>query len=885
MKQKKWYSIEIEEIFDILKTKKEGLTKKEAEKRLEKYGKNELPRKKSTNIFQILWEQITDPIVLLLIITVIFSFVIGEIIDACAIIFIILVDLILGTLQEWNAEKNAMALASLIEVHCNVIRDGQSEQINSSELVIGDIVELESGDKISADLRIIKCHNFQVDESVLTGESLGIQKKEMILEEETPLAERKNMVYAGTSVITGRALCIVVSTSLNTEIGSIAHHVATTKEEKSPLSIRMEKFSKQITILIVIIAIMIALILYQKGLSGSEIFLSVIALSVSAMPEGLPLALTMALTIGSNRMAKKQVIVKKLNSVESLGSCTVIASDKTGTLTVNEQTAKKIILPSSLCFQIGGRGYNDQGEITCKEKNSLKLVEPIALFGMLNNEAHLEKTKEGFESYGDSIDIAFLALGKKLKISTAGYQILSEIPYESENKYSAVFYEYQGEVHCTVKGSIEKILEFSKTMIDEEKKVPIDKKKLLKQNEDLANDGYRVIALADGIIRKKEDNSETEIKDLTFQGLVGFIDPVREEVKASIKECREAGIKVLMITGDHPLTAFSIAKELNLAERWEQVTTGVEISEYLKKGMDVFDQFIREKRIFTRVTPLDKLKIVESLKRQGDFVAVTGDGVNDAPAIRSANIGVSMGSGTDVAKETSSMIIIDDNFKSIVAGIGEGRCAYSNIRKVCYMLLSCGMAEVLFFVLSVLFDLPMPLVAIQLLWLNLVTDGLQDFALSFEKLEPKVMKEKPRSPKESLFNRNLLEEVLVAGISIGMIVFVVWYYLIKKVGMDISIARGYVMALMVFIQNIHVLNCRSEKESFYKIPLKSNAWIPVVIFGSILLQILVMEVPFLSTFLQTSSIPLIDLIKLALLSTIILPIVEIYKKIKYQKNN
>ncbi len=885
MKQKKWYSIEIEEIFDILKTKKEGLTKKEAEKRLEKYGKNELPRKKSTNIFQILWEQITDPIVLLLIITVIFSFVIGEIIDACAIIFIILVDLILGTLQEWNAEKNAMALASLIEVHCNVIRDGQSEQINSSELVIGDIVELESGDKISADLRIIECHNFQVDESVLTGESLGIQKKEMILEEETPLAERKNMVYAGTSVITGRALCIVVSTSLNTEIGSIAHHVATTKEEKSPLSIRMEKFSKQITILIVIIAIMIALILYQKGLSGSEIFLSVIALSVSAMPEGLPLALTMALTIGSNRMAKKQVIVKKLNSVESLGSCTVIASDKTGTLTVNEQTAKKIILPSSLCFQIGGRGYNDQGEITCKEKNSLKLVEPIALFGMLNNEAHLEKTKEGFESYGDSIDIAFLALGKKLKISTAGYQILSEIPYESENKYSAVFYEYQGEVHCTVKGSIEKILEFSKTMIDEEKKVPIDKKKLLKQNEDLANDGYRVIALADGIIRKKEDNSETEIKDLTFQGLVGFIDPVREEVKASIKECREAGIKVLMITGDHPLTAFSIAKELNLAERWEQVTTGVEISEYLKKGMDVFDQFIREKRIFTRVTPLDKLKIVESLKRQGDFVAVTGDGVNDAPAIRSANIGVSMGSGTDVAKETSSMIIIDDNFKSIVAGIGEGRCAYSNIRKVCYMLLSCGMAEVLFFVLSVLFDLPMPLVAIQLLWLNLVTDGLQDFALSFEKLEPKVMKEKPRSPKESLFNRNLLEEVLVAGISIGMIVFVVWYYLIKKVGMDISIARGYVMALMVFIQNIHVLNCRSEKESFYKIPLKSNAWIPVVIFGSILLQILVMEVPFLSTFLQTSSIPLIDLIKLALLSTIILPIVEIYKKIKYQKNN
>ncbi len=882
MKQENWYCMEEEELLKKLKTTKHGLTREEVQKRLAKYGKNELPQKKTTSIFKILWEEITDPIVLLLVVTVIFSFIIGEVIDGCAIIFIILVDLVLGTLQEWNAEKNAMSLASLIKVHCNVIRDGRAEQIDSSELVVGDLVELESGDKISADLRILECHNFQVDEAVLTGESLGIQKNIEVLEKDTPLAERKNMVYAGTSVITGRALCVVVATSLDTEIGSIANHVANTKETKSPLSIRMEKFSKQITGLIIVIAIIIAIILYQKGLPGSEIFLSVIALSVSAMPEGLPLALTMALTIGSNRMAKKQVIVKKLNSVESLGSCTVIASDKTGTLTVNEQTAKKIILPSGECFNVEGRGYNNHGKVVSENDSSIDLVKPIGLFGVLNNEAHLEHKNGTWESYGDSIDIAFLALGEKLKVSASDYKIVGEIPYESENKYSAIFYESKGEIHCTVKGSIEKIIEFSKKMKKGESVTPIDEKMLLKQNENLAREGYRVIALADGIVKEKENYTESDIKQLTFQGLVGFIDPVREEVKGSIQKCKDAGIKVLMITGDHPLTAFSIAKELNLVEKWEEVTSGVEVSEYLAKGPEVFDQFIKEKRVFTRVTPLDKLEIVESLKRQGEFVAVTGDGVNDAPAIRSANIGVAMGSGTDVAKETASMIIVDDNFKSIVSGVGEGRCAYSNIRKVCYMLLSCGLAEVLFFVLSVIFDLPMPLVAIQLLWLNLVTDGLQDFALSFEKLEPGVMKEKPRNPKESLFNRSLLEEVLVAGLAIGLIVFGVWYYLIQNVGMEVKLARGYVMALMVFIQNIHVFNCRSEKESFYKISLKSNLWIPIVIFGSIFLQILVMEVPFLSAFLQTSSIPMIDLLKLALLSTVILLVIEIYKKIKYR---
>ena len=366
-------------------------------------------------------------------------------------------------------------------------------------------------------------------------------------------------------------------------------------------------------------------------------------------------------------------------------------------------------------------------------------------------------------------------------------------------------------------------------------------------------------------------------------GMVGFIDPIRKEVIASIDECRTAGIKVLMITGDHPLTAYSIARELKLTDNYSDVTTGKEVEQYLSKGKKEFDKFVKEKCIFTRVTPLQKLEIVESLKRQGEFVAVTGDGVNDAPALKSANIGIAMGSGTDIARETANMIVIDDNFKSIVAGVKEGRIAYSNIRKIILFLISCGLAEVLFFCLSIVFNLPMPLVAIQLLWLNVVTDGIQDFALSFEKAEKGIMQEKPRNPKEPLFDKSLFQGILISGLTIGIVVFIVWYYLIKNIGMDVSVARGYIMALMVFVQNIHVFNCRSEKGSAFSVSLKTNKLIVGGVIVSVLLQIIVMEVPLLSKFLKTSSIPVINLIYLFLIASIILVALEIYKKIKYKR--
>ena len=882
MKQKYYLEDYKEVIKELNSNDKEGLNDKQVDSLLKKYGENILPAKKNDSVIKMFFSGLLDPIVFLLIITVIISFLIGEIIDATVISFIIILDLILGTIEEYQANKNADSLKNIIKYNVKVIRNGEEKIIDSSKLVPGDIVLLESGDHIAADMRIISCANFQVDESVLTGESVGIFKTNQKLKKEMPLSDRNNMLFAGCSIITGRCQAIVVSTGINTIVGNIADTVTKIKEEKSPLTIRMEKLSKQISLMIIIIAIIIAIVLKYKGFSSGEIFMSVVALTVSAMPEGLPLALTMALTITSNQMVKKKVIVKKLNYVESLGSCNVIATDKTGTLTVNEQTAKIICLPNGNKYNISGVGYKCNGEIEKVDIENRQLIEKIVLSGKLNNEA-VKSRKNNY--IGDSIDIAFSILAEKNKTYSDEYEIIKRIPYESENKYSAVFYRFHDDVFCTVKGSIETISSFCSKMVYDNKEIAIDNKLLNKQNEELSEDGYRVIAIASGKVNNfkiKEFYDSNDIPSLVFEGLVGFIDPIRDDIVDSINDCYTAGIRVLMITGDHPLTAFSIAKQINVATSIDEVTTGDEIETKFNLGEKAFDGFIKTKKVFARVTPMDKLKIVESLKRQGFFVAVTGDGVNDAPAIRSANIGISMGSGTDTAKETASMIITDDSFKSIVSGVLLGRTAYSNIRKVCYFLLSCGLAEVLFFLLSIAMGLPMPLVAIQLLWLNLVTDGFQDIALSFEKSEKDIMKKPPIATNENIFNRALLEEVLISGLFIGALVFGVWYYLIKVINIDVNIARGYIMVLMVFIQNIHVFNCRSETESAFNVPLRKNPLIIITAFGSILLQIIVMEIPLLSTYLKASTIPYQHMFILVSFSLSVLIVMEIYKLLKYR---
>ena len=874
--------LDSKKVLKELKSSLNGLSEKEAKSRIKTYGLNELPKEKEKSVFQIFLSAINDPIIYVLVVASILSFIVGEYLDGFAIIFIIMVDAVVSTVQEIKAEKNSEALKDLIKVKVKVVRENKHYEIDSSYLVPGDIIIVEPGTKVSSDARIINSNNLTVDESVLTGESIGVAKSS----DSSSLGDdsKKCMIYAGTSVLTGRAIAVVTATGIDTEVGKIAEKVTSTEESKSPLTIRMEKFSKQITLMIIGISILIGCVLIYKQYHFMDIFLAVVALAVSAMPEGLPLSLTLALTIGSNKMAKRNVIVKKLNSVESLGSCTVIASDKTGTLTVNEQTAKKIVMSDGEAFEIDGNGYNDIGKVIPVGDSNIANAKYIATLGVVNNESMLEKVKGKWDKFGDSIDIAFLALGRKLGIKSSEFKKVSDIPYESENKYSAVFYKIDNDVLCTAKGSVEVILDFCKYSYEDGERVKLDKEKILKQNEELASNGYRVIAICDGDVPLKEKYSEKDVKNLTFIGLVGFIDPVRKEAVGAIKKCKTAGIKVLMITGDHALTAYAIAKDLNIVSSKDEVVTGSDLNFYSDSD-EKFDRFLEGKKVFARVTPLQKLKIVESLQRQGEFVAVTGDGVNDAPAIKVANIGVAMGSGTDVAKETAKMIIIDDNFSSIVAGIEEGRNAYSNIRKISLMLLSCGLAEVLFFVLSIAFDLPMPLVAIQLLWLNLVTDGLQDMALSFERETDTIMKEKPRSTKESLFEKELVKQIFLSGTFIGVLVFVVWYILINNLHMEVAHARGYVLALMVFIQNMHVLNCRSESKSVFENGFKQNKFVLFTIVGTIILQMIVMEVPILSRFLQTYDVPNLHLVILFVVSLPIILIMEMYKYVKKHKNN
>ena len=877
--QVKWHSNSSEYALKKVQSTESGLSSIEAANRLDKFGKNILPHKKPKSIFLMLLEEFINPIVLILLVAMVFSFIVGELIDGFVILGIVLIDAIMGAIQSKRAERVASSLSGMIKVKAKVLRDGEKVEVESSNLVPGDIVFLESGDKISADMRILSCSNFTVDEALLTGESINATKGIDLVAEKAPLGDRTCMVFSGSSVITGRATCVVVETGTNTEIGKIATNLNAVKDEKSPLNIRIAKFSKQISIAIVAVAVIIFVIMLLQNNPFKEILLVVIALAVSAMPEGLPLAVTMALTIASNRMGKNNVVVKHLNAVESLGSCTVIATDKTGTITLNEQTAKIVVLPSGKEYEVSGSGYNDTGKVECNEKRQKEYLTEIATLGTINNESKFSKKKGKFTYFGDSIDIAFKVLGAKMHVNTKEYNTLHQIPYESENKYSAIFFEKDEKCFVTVKGGLEKVLEFSNKMKIDGKNVELDKESIIEQNEQLAKRGYRVIALAVGKVNKKKSYSESDIKDLSIIGLVGFIDPVRPESKQAIEDCHKAGIKVIMITGDHPLTAFSIAQDIKIVENFKNVATGHEVELAFSKGEEEFDKFVKNKTVFSRVTPTDKLHIVESLKRQGEFVAVTGDGVNDSPAIKSAHIGIAMGSGTDVSKETADMIIMDDNFKSIVEGVKEGRCAYANIRKITYFLLSCSIAEVLFFVLAMVCGAGTPLLPIQLLWLNVVTDGFQDMALSLEKPEPNIMSEKPRSTKESLFTKSMVSQCAVMGATIGLVVFGAWMILTRSMQMDVVIARSLVMALMVFLQNAHAINCKSEKTSIFKMSFIKNWFFAVSVLSSIGIQILFMEIPVLSHLLVLETVPYGTLLILLAISLIMFVVCEIYKGI------
>lgn len=820
-----------------------GLSAEEAAVRLREYGPNALPRTKPPGVVRVFISQFLSPLIYVLVAAALLSIAIGELSDAAFITGVLLINAIIGTIQEFSAQRAAAALSQLVSTRCEVIRGGETYEMDAEELVPGDIVLLASGSKIPADIRLLDSHDLEIDESLLTGESLAVLKDaSQTLDANAVLGDRINMAFAGTLVNRGRGRGVVAFTALTTELGRIAAAVLTRPPAKAPLLVRMERFTHRVALIVGLSALLMAAVALSRGMPLNEIFFLAVALAVSVIPEGLPVALTVALAIGMRRMAKRNVIIRRLVAVEGLGSCTFIATDKTGTLTVNQLTARNILFPQGDMLQVSGEGMEPEGEIQglhgTRAAEYRDQLDRLCRAAVLANEGFLGRRDHEWVHHGDAVDVALLVLAHKAGIVKAeadgNYPETDAIPYESERQFSASLNHVADSQQVFVKGALERLLPMCSNMSAPEGNIPLDADLLTRKAHELAAEGYRVLAFAAGEVGLGSGDvfSEEHLQGLSLIGLVGMIDPLRAEAKSAVAACHDAGIEVAMVTGDHPATAAAIARELHLVERPDQVVTGVELDQ--AAAQQALDEVTRNVRVFARVEPRQKLEIVHSLQNNGHFVAVSGDGANDAPALRAAQVGVAMGeSGTDVARETSEIIITDDNFASIVAGVEEGRIAYANVRKVIFLLISTGAAELVLFTLALFTGLPLPLLAAQLLWLNLVTNGIQDVALAFEPGEGGELCRPPRSPKEPIFDRIMIERVIVSALVIGIVAFLLFQWLIQQ-GYTVDEARNGTLLLMVLFENIHVFNCRSETRSaLTHNPLRN----PILLFGTAAAQL------------------------------------------------
>jgi len=866
-----------------------GLTKNEVAAQFEKCGKNALPQAKMPGIGIVFLSQFASPLIYVLVAATVLSLLIKEWSDAAFISAVLIINAIIGTIQEYSAQRTAAALKELVRTRCKVLRDGDTYEINAEELVPGDIVLLKSGDKIPADMRLLTSHDLEVDESLLTGESLPVLKdSNTILAADIALGDRINMLFTGTLVGRGRAQGVVVSTALDTVLGRIASDVLLKPSPKAPLQVRMDIFTHRVAIFVGIAALIMFVVAVMHGTPLGEVFLLAVALAVSVIPEGLPVALTVALAIGMRKMVRRNVIVRRLVAVEALGSCTFIATDKTGTLTVNQLTARCITFPDGEQWEVSGEGIASDGAILTPRgvptEKEHKLLERLCQVAVLTNEGFIGHSNSGWSCEGDAVDVAFLIMAHKVGISkveaTNTFPETDIIPYESERQFSASLNEMDGMQCAFVKGALERLLPMCTTMATPGQNIAMQQTRIEQQAHEMAVSGYRVLALASGKIHLNAGELFTEehLHGLTLIGLVGIIDPLRSGAKSSIRACRQAGIEVAMITGDHPDTAFAIARELEMVEHAEHVVTGPELKRAFDSGE--IDPLTRNARVFARVGPRQKLDIVQSLQRNGHFVAVSGDGANDAPALRTAQVGVTMGkSGTDVARETADLILTDDRFSSIVAGIEEGRIAYANVRKVIFLLISTGAAELVLFTLALMAGLPLPLIAVQLLWLNLVTNGIQDVALAFEPGEGDELSQPPRSPNEPIFNRLMVERVISSALVIGTVAFVVFQWLITR-GFSLEEARNGTLLLMVLFENVHVFNCRSEVRSvFQHNPLRN----PILLIGTATAQLVhigAMYTPWISEVLHIQPISLEHWLELLGLALSVLVVMEFHKAIR-----
>jgi len=882
-----WHSLGVNESISILKSSNEqGLTEEEAASRVEKYGLNQLEEAPPTTLLQMLWEQINDFVIYLLIIAAIISALLSDWVEAAAILAIVILNAILGIIQERRAEAALAALKELAAPEANVLRDGHRITINAKEMVPGDIVFLDAGNYIPADVRLLNTVNLRIDEAALTGESVAIQKEaEVTYPEDVPIGDRKNIAFMGTVVTYGRGQGIVVNTGMDTQIGLIAEMLQGVEKEQTPLQKRLDQLGRSLGWAALAVCALVFVVGWFRGTPPLEMFIIAVSLAIAAVPEGLPAVVTISLALGMREMIKRHALIRRLSSVETLGSATVICSDKTGTLTQNEMTVTRVAADGEF-ISVTGTGYGIKGKFLQDGKpirlNDYPAILTTLWIGALNNDAtlELERVSGGKTEYrmvGDPTEGALIVAAAKADALpnplNKAYPRVQEIPFDSERKRMVTvhavddpkpedispFYDdgLKQWYVVTEKGAPDIVLDqCTHYQNREDQAVPLDEEqrsRILAANDRMTQDALRVLGVAYRVTKEFNDEGEdfdAEIeKEMIFVGLIGMIDPARPEVPEALDKARKAGIRTVMITGDYPNTARAIADDIGLLQEGHQVITGNDLNQMDDEALQTE---VKHTDVFARVSPAHKMRVVQALRSNGQVVAMTGDGVNDAPSIKQADIGVAMGiTGTDVTRETADMVLTDDNYASIVSAVEQGRVIYSNIRKFVYYLLSCNLAEIAIIFIATLAGLPSPLTAIQLLWLNLVTDGAPALALGVEKGDPDIMEKKPRPPTEPIINSQMRIGIAVQTLAITAVTLLA-YWIGLKTHTDVpEYAETMAFVTLSFSELLRAFTARSENYPILKIGLFTNKSMNWAVLSSLVLLLAVVYLPFLNTIFDT----------------------------------
>ncbi|GIV06235.1 MAG: ATPase [Fimbriimonadales bacterium] len=870
-----------EQVAEYLQTNPQGLSQQEAKRRLQEYGYNEIEQIKPISVFQLLLHQFQSPLIYILLAAGLVTLLLGEYIDSGVIAAVLILNATIGFIQEFRAERSVRALMQLTAPHALVIREGKECDIASRELVPGDVVVVESGVRVPADIRLFHATALQVDESLLTGESAPVYKQVASVPPETPVADRANMLYSGAMVVSGRGRGYVVATGKHTELGKIAGSMREQRVDETPLQRRMRQFANIVGIVIGISCVIIFGLGLALGNTAVDMFKVVVGVAVAAIPEGLPIVLTITLALRVSAMAKRNALVRRLHAVETLGSTTVIGTDKTGTLTENRMTVQE--------YWTAGEWYRlyelEAHEVPREDEHPFVLA---LLTSVLTNEAHVRRIgADEYEIHGDPTEAALLIAALKAGFHheewRAQHPVVGEIPFEPDLQYSASLRKRGDEHWMFVKGAPERVMRMATRWLTPDGELPLDSKaqaEILHYAQAMAERGLRVLGLAYRRCDQRIDiqASVPEPSELVFIGLVGMIDPPRRGVLEAIRECHQAGIRVLMITGDHAATARAIAAQLHIAPPDAEVITGAEME---RMSDDVLRERVRTVNVFARVSPEHKLRVVRALQADGETVAVTGDGVNDAPALRAADVGVAMGkSGTDVAREAADIVLADDNFVSIRNAVEEGRVAFKNVRNATFFLISTGAGSVLMFLCAVLLGLPMPMLPAQLLWLNLVTNGLQDVAMAFEPGDKSIMHQKPRPRDEGIISQLLWERTALVGLLIAIAGLWLFHYEYATTG-SLTQAQTVALTTVVLFQNFHVGNARSEFRSAFLLSPLRNPFLLIAAITATAIHALALYLPFTQFLLRVEPIELEAWLRSVLVALSVIIVVELHKWIRH----